>query len=69
MSEKTFLVTMEESCFMTSLGWCVCGYGVDKFYKCDGELIDRPEWCPLKELREAQSCDADMGVTYAEVIK
>jgi len=54
---------------MTSLGWCVCGYGVDKFYKCDGELIDRPEWCPLKELREAQSCDADMGVTYAEVIK
>ena len=53
MSEKTFLITMEESCFMTSLGWCVCGYGVDKFYKCDGELIDRPEWCPIVEVQHS----------------
>ena len=66
MSEKTFLIKMEESCFMTSLGWCVCGYGVDKFYKCDGELIDRPEWCPLKELREAKSWDIDNKFVWVE---
>lgn len=47
MSNKTFLITMEDSCFMTSMGWCVCGYGSDKFFKCDGELEKRPEWCPL----------------------
>jgi len=47
MSEKTFLITMDESCFMTSMGWCVCGYGSDKLHRCDGEINDRPEWCPL----------------------
>lgn len=44
MSNKTFLITMDDTCFVETMGWC-CGS------KCDGELNNRPEWCPLKEVK------------------
>ena len=56
---RDFLITMGDSCYLTSMGWCVCGYGalVDgaDIKKCDGELADRPEWCPLVPVRLART--------------
>jgi len=60
--KKTFLISMNDSCYLTSLGWCVCGYGSD-LKKCDGELVDRPEWCPLVPVRLART---QFDLTYAE---
>jgi len=50
MTEKTFLITMDESCLLMSMGVCVYGYDIDKIMKCHGELEARPDWCPLVEV-------------------
>ena len=63
---RDFLITMNDSCLLTSMGWCVCGYGAG-IKKCEGELHDRPEWCPLKELREAKSWDYDRRSVWTKM--
>jgi hypothetical protein len=60
--KRTFLISMDESCYLTSMGWCVCGYGSD-LKKCDGELADRPEWCPMVLVRVAKT---QFDITHKE---
>ena len=63
---NTFIISMDDSCFLNSMGWCFAGYGIDRFRRCDGELKYRPYFCPLKKLRECKSSDYDRKMVYVE---
>lgn len=55
MSEKTFLIKMAEkrTCSLTldgAYGYKICGHADASFgYTCQGNLKNRPVWCPLVE--------------------
>jgi len=44
MTEKTFLITMDEVCDLSFMNIC------QRYQKdCSGEICYRPSWCPLVE--------------------
>lgn len=55
MSNKTFLLNMddESSCSLMKYGEFIGIFYCDEvqYRKCDGKLNNRPEWCPLKEVK------------------
>jgi hypothetical protein len=70
MSDKTFLIKMDDTkfCDIREHGECVGKFYCQKipYRYCIGNLKDRPEWCPLKELREAKSWDIDNKFVWVE---
>ena len=61
MSEKTFLINMDEMCDLSYMNIC------QRYQKdCSGEICYRPNWCLLKELREAKSWDVDNRFVWVE---
>jgi hypothetical protein len=52
MSEKTFLVKIDDFCPINSMGWCVYDQELHKYMKCKNDMDNRPEWCPLVEVQE-----------------
>ena len=57
MSEKTFLVTMDDTkfCDLREYGECTGIFYCEKchYKKCIGNLKARPEWCPIVEVQHS----------------